>query len=37
LGDLPRSLAIAVASGIEAIETIRISHDIRPSPIAISH
>jgi hypothetical protein len=33
LGDLPRFRAI---SGIEAIETITISQDIRPSPIAIS-
>jgi hypothetical protein len=36
LGDLPRFRAISVASGIEAIETITISQDIRPSPIAIS-
>jgi hypothetical protein len=36
LRDLARSRAISTASGIEAIETMKMSQDIRPSPVARS-
>jgi hypothetical protein len=37
LGDLSRSRAIAAASGIEAMETIRIAHDIEHPRVAYGY